>query len=324
MNEDMINNPSLFIDGFEDEQLNSSSDESMDKSWFMQERMGEDGIEMVDVSEDSDDVPDWMLSDEELEGMSIDDDGQLTDNVPSLSQWQDIDDEYEIVLGRDDGGMEIKATKASLMEAYNTKERIDAQSRILNDAGKYLIEYENWMQERADSMLFETDNAIRELKGKLASGMLSPVEKAQAYDQLEAYNQRFAMIQNNVKQEKAKREEALSKTNAMKVQNTVMDLTNNYRWSEETLRAVDSYAIQNIPGLNQGMISPQLYVLVKKAMEYDKKNTPAVSTVKKSGSTISSSQRKASRAHETKQALAAKAVARGEMNASDMFQFLVN
>lgn len=314
----------MFVDGFADETPRHSAEEDVSDLDFSSERYNEDTGEMEQFDgNDTFEVPDWLKVDEDGEYV-----GEESDVGNNITNFQDMDDDFELTLFTDEYGNVSKATKASLVEAFHEKERVEAQAAIVNDAGKYLVEYENWMQDRADMMTFETDNAIRELQSKIKSGYLSPVEKANAYDQLEAYTRRMDTIQGHVAQEKAKREATMQKMHAARIQNTIRELSSNYRWNNEMLHAVDQYAVANIPGLKPEMISPQLYLLAKKAMEFDKKNSgkpvEKIEQVKKSANTISSSQRKAAAIKESQRDRVRKAASRGDISPSDMFAFLVD
>jgi len=278
-----------------------------------------------DVDEDGEDVfiEDVADSDDYVAPDDIDDD---SDNA-TFSSFSNMDDDYEIELFSDDMGNTTKATKADVVEAFKIKERYEAMNKIIMDAGKDLQAYEEAVIDRIEGATYQSERIIAECQNALRSPHITSAEKAQAYDTIEREKQKLQMINGHVSNTRAERKKAELAANQAKVSSVSHMMMNAYRWDGETLGSVDNYLASVLPTYDASMLSPELLVLARKAMEADKgkansANERISKVVKTSGNSVNASERAARKAASNKQTQAMQKMKKGMLSAGEMFSYL--
>lgn len=266
-----------------------------------------------------------FISDETGEeySSSISEEPEETMSYPDLAS---LDDDFEINLFIDEYGQSAKAKKADLIEAYKTKERFENMNAIIMGAGADLAAYEKNVIERSEGMTYQCERIISECKQKLSNPHLTSNERAKLYDTIEAEQTKLGMIQHHVSNTRREREAAEAKVNQTKIATTSHVMTNNYRWDNDTLVNVDRYLAGNLRGYNASMLSPELLIMARKAMEHDNakssKTKESFTKIKTSGKSINAAERAASKARADEKAKAARAAKEGKLSPQDMFKWL--
>lgn len=276
-----------------------------------------------DVDEDGED---FFVEDVADEDYVAPDDGDVSDNA-TFSSFSDMDDDYELELFSDDMGNTTKATKADVVEAFKIKERYEAMNKIIMGAGKDLQAYEEAVIDRIEGATYQSERIIAECQNALRSPHITSAEKAQAYDTIEREKQKLQMINSHVSNTRAERKKAELAANHAKVSSVSHMMMNAYRWDGETLGSVDNYLASTLPSYDASMLSPELLVLARKAMEADKgkansANERISKVVKTSGNSVNASERAARKAASNKQSQAMQKMKKGMLSAGEMFSYL--
>ncbi len=324
-----------FVNGFADEAPAERSESDSEGFSRDADSSYRNSGAVVDDTPDSFDTGYWDV-DDDGEDVFVPDDSDVdtvTDNeyddssdAEAFNSFSDMDDDAELELFSDDMGNITKATKADVVEAFKVKERYEAMNKIIMGAGKDLQAYEEAVIDRIEGATYQSERIIAEAYASLRDPRITSAEKAHAYDTIEREKQKLSMVNDHVARTRAEREKAEQAANKAKLSSVSHQMMNAYRWDNETLVNVDSYLASVLPDYSASMLSPELLVLARKAMEADKGKAKGVNErinkVKTSGNSVNASERAARKAASNKQAQAMQRMKKGMLNHQDMFSLL--
>ncbi|WP_325079331.1 hypothetical protein [Klebsiella aerogenes] len=263
-------------------------------------------------------------SDDEYEGESPDYVEDYEEQVPT--SFLDYDDDYELELFAGDTGEMVKATKGKLVEAYNQRETTEALSKIIMGAGQTMVQYENAVREQLEGNIFISEQNIAAYRRKLSDPHIGDSERGRIYKAIEEEQRSLDYVHHHIDKFKAEREAALAAANKAKISAVSNAMLNNYRWDNDTMMNVDKYLASNISNYNADMLSPELLVIARKAMEHDMKKgseiKDSIKNVRTSGNTINARKAATDKANNNARNAAARKLAQGQLSTGDMFQFL--
>lgn len=174
-------------------------------------------------------------------------------------------------------------TAEQVGQAIKDHEMFQRFNESINPVLETLRTYGDTQQRFQSIAMTETEKAINELTGNMATGKLDAREYQKAHMQLVQAQQRMEMLTTAAEQEKTQRTQALNTARQHNARQVVTSLLST-GWTREDLNAVDAVAQTAFrPDTFADAINPELMSILRDAAKYRKAQDDAAAKLSREG-----------------------------------------